>query len=371
MKGGKMKLHIVQAEFGDCLMVETSRSSSRKLVLIDGGPKGNYQDNLKPALMDVLGAKKSIDLLVLSHIDNDHVLGLLEYLADLKELRKARAKGIVKIKNLWHNSLLKIIQTPKNFQGNLGELAGLAILAPTETTNPDGSRGFKEGDQLEDLAHDVETPINREGGGSPITIEQYPKPVQLGKFEVWIVGPSTKSFSKLQKEWQAWFTRQAAAPGMVARGSEAMSDDSTTNLSSIMFLLKEKDRSILFTGDGLGDDILNGLEKIGYPRVDGRYHVNVLKLPHHGSIRNIDGSFFKNVIADLYVVSANGRNGNPEFQTLDWIASAAAEEKRQIRFIFTNKTDTTEQFEKKYPPGGEQLSIEYLPIGAHFFTVEI
>ena len=136
-----MKLHVVQADFGDCLIMETAGASGRKVILIDGGPKGNYQDHLKPALMDILGTKKSIDLLVLSHIDNDHVLGLLEFLNDLKAMRLAKAKGAIRIKNLWHNSLLKIIQTPKNLQGRLDELTGLAILAQAEGINPDGSRG--------------------------------------------------------------------------------------------------------------------------------------------------------------------------------------------------------------------------------------
>jgi hypothetical protein len=61
-------------------------------------------------------------------------------------------------------------------------------------------------------------------------------------------------------------------------------------------------------GDALGDHILDGLEKGGH-LVDGKMHLDVLKLPHHGSERNITPTFFKNITADVYLASANGRTG--------------------------------------------------------------
>jgi len=99
--------------------------------------------------------------------------------------------------------------------------------------------------------------------------------------------------------------------------------------------------------------------------------VDVLKLPHHGSIRNIDGDFFKILTADTYVISANGRDGNPEFQTLEWIADPALTENRKVRFIFTNKTPTTTQFEQKYTPDGVRLSVEYLSSDQDYLTIEL
>jgi hypothetical protein len=50
--------------------------------------------------------------------------------------------------------------------------------------------------------------------------------------------------------------------------------------------------------------------------------VDVLKLPHHGSIRNVDEHFFARVRARNYVISANGRDGNPEDQTLALLCDA-------------------------------------------------
>jgi hypothetical protein len=51
----------------------------------------------------------------------------------------------------------------------------------------------------------------------------------------------------------------------------------------------------------------------------GKFHVDVLKVPHHGSDRNISSEFFNTVIADYYVISANGGDDNPSIDTLKWI----------------------------------------------------
>jgi hypothetical protein len=45
--------------------------------------------------------------------------------------------------------------------------------------------------------------------------------------------------------------------------------------------------------------------------------VDVLKLPHHGSIRNVDRDFLERIEADHYVVSADGKHHNPDLEMLE------------------------------------------------------
>src|SRR6185436_15688532 len=47
---------------------------------------------------------------------------------------------------------------------------------------------------------------------------------------------------------------------------------------------------------------------------------DVLKMPHHGSIRNIDTSYFETIQADHYVMSADGKFDNPDLATLEMIS---------------------------------------------------
>jgi hypothetical protein len=94
------------------------------------------------------------------------------------------------------------------------------------------------------------------------------------------------------------------------------------NLSSIVVVAEAGGKSILLTGDARGDDILDGLEAEGLLKKGGTVHFDVLKLPHHGSERNVETDFFRQVTADHYVISADGRDGNPEVATLQMISDA-------------------------------------------------
>jgi hypothetical protein len=80
---------------------------------------------------------------------------------------------------------------------------------------------------------------------------------------------------------------------------------------------------MLLTGDARGDKILEGLELVGkLTKPDGTIHVDILKVPHHGSDNNMDTIFFQRVIANHYVFSGDGEHGNPERATLQMLLDA-------------------------------------------------
>ena len=55
------KLHVVQAKYGDALILSFGTSAKPRHILIDGGPSGNYAADLEPAAQALPGCK---DLLV-------------------------------------------------------------------------------------------------------------------------------------------------------------------------------------------------------------------------------------------------------------------------------------------------------------------
>ena len=67
-------------------------------------------------------------------------------------------------------------------------------------------------------------------------------------------------------------------------------------------------------------------EAAGKLAAGGTLALDVLKLPHHGSIRNVEADFFTRLPARHYVISANGRDGNPESATLEAIAASRADD---------------------------------------------
>jgi beta-lactamase superfamily II metal-dependent hydrolase len=93
----------------------------------------------------------------------------------------------------------------------------------------------------------------------------------------------------------------------------------------MVFLAEHEGRSMLMTGDARGRYIRDGLDRAGRLR-DGQARVDVLKLQHHGSARNTDEQFFQTVIADDYVISANGMYGNPDKATIDALVGARGQD---------------------------------------------
>lgn len=147
-----------------------------------------------------------------------------------------------------------------------------------------------------------------------------------------------------------------------------MSDRSIPNLSSIIMQIKAEGKTILLTGDCRGDHLQEGLIETGLS-TDGSYHVNVFKVPHHGSQRNMTRELFTQVTADTYVISADGTYGNPDYETLTWIVETAREADRNIQLIVTNQTPATDELLHNYPPDEWGYQIQFIPTGGQYILI--
>jgi beta-lactamase superfamily II metal-dependent hydrolase len=75
------------------------------------------------------------------------------------------------------------------------------------------------------------------------------------------------------------------------------------------------------TGDARGDVILDALDAAGISE-NGRCHFDLLKVQHHASSHSTTQDFFERVTADHYVISGNGKDGNPHPDALRWLSNA-------------------------------------------------
>ena len=102
-------LEALEAKKGDALLLHYGKDADPKLIVIDGGPAGVYAGSLKPRLDEIKKERSphdplAIRLVMVSHIDDDHINGILQMvkkLADLKEQNKPLPYDIT---TLWHNS---------------------------------------------------------------------------------------------------------------------------------------------------------------------------------------------------------------------------------------------------------------------------
>lgn len=136
-----------------------------------------------------------------------------------------------------------------------------------------------------------------------------PDTVMVGGAKVTILGPLQSRLDDLQHEW-AKQAKTAARPADLAGLFREDLDTSVPNLSSLVALVEIDGKRILLTGDARGDDIVTGWKAAsGNPNP---VPLDILKLPHHGSDRDLTEDFVRLFPARHYVVSADGKYGNPD-----------------------------------------------------------
>lgn len=307
----------LNAAEGDCLLLHHGPANARRHIVIDGGPRATWECSLKPrleALRDEHGLDEGeplpIELLVVSHIDNDHIQGVA---AMLDELSRERGRAPWKLANLWCNTFDDKLSTH--------EVAALARL------DAGGAAGVAEGRAVRDLSITLKIPRNGPLRVFPAGLVAYAAAapaaphLAFGELKLTVLSPTVEELTKLQADWDQYLREHAAE---VSRGGAAAAarDTSVPNRSSIILLAEAGGRRVLLPGDARADQIREGLARAGLLPAGGRCEVDVLKLPHHGSIRNADAELFERVRAKHYVISANGTNGNPDPPTLELLERA-------------------------------------------------
>lgn len=347
-------LDVLRARKGDCLMLHFGSEQDPHLVLIDGGPSDVYGPFLKPRLQQIhekRGLQEQealpVDVVMVSHVDDDHIKGIL----DLTREQRTNSPDIrLDVTSLWHNSFDDLLETkPDEVLAGFGA-ASVSSTAAGEAGIDSGSvlasfgakmrmsdevedktthqtvevlSSIPQGRTLRDDAKVLGWKPNHKFKGKLILAAEAAKSVMLGDLKVTVVGPMRPQLLALQKAHDKWLRAQKEKKKKSPEAAlAAFKDESIPNLSSIVVLAELGGKSMLLTGDARGDKILEGMELAGLIEEDGKRHVDLLKVPHHGSDNNMESSFFKRVPADHYVFSGDGEHGNPERKTLQMLLDA-------------------------------------------------
>jgi hypothetical protein len=343
-------LDVLRARKGDCLMLHFGTADDPHLILIDGGPSKVYKPHLAPRIEKLIASREldqndplPVDVVMVSHVDDDHIRGILELTAD--QLGNSPDFRL-KVSSLWHNSFDDLLTTtPEELLAGFGLAsfeAGTSrkpdfdgIELDDETDEEDAHQvidvlaSISQGRQLRDDREVLQRrsparrqwKVNHKFDGELILATEVSEPVMLdGGLRISVAGPMLAELKALQEAHDKWLREQKQGK---KKSPEAMLaafvDKSVPNLSSIVVLAEMGGKSMLLTGDARGDKILEGLELTGLLEPKKSRHVNLLKVPHHGSSNNMEASFFKRLPADHYVFSGDGEHGNPERETLEML----------------------------------------------------
>jgi hypothetical protein len=361
-------LEVRRARKGDCLLLHFGANHDPGLIIIDGGPKNVYKPHLKPRLEQIrtirgLSNQDSlpVDLLMISHVDDDHIQGVLELTREMIEAHEEQKPQLLRVLSFWHNSFDDIIgnkpeELTAAFRSHFGAAAASGGLPADATIDLDDESGelteeivvdnlkvlasIEQGYRLRIDAEKLDFPRNPEFDGKLIIATKDAESIDMGRgLTLTVAGPMKREVEALRKKHDQWLRdlkdKGKSPPAALA----AYVDKSVPNLSSLVLLAESGGKRILLTGDARGDKIIEGLQLAGLLREgdDSTMHVDLLKVPHHGSSNNLERAFFKRITADHYVFSGNGEHGNPERKALEMLFDARGRAKFTVHLTYPVK----------------------------------
>lgn len=358
-----MKLRIFQSDKGDCLLLQGSDGTH---VLCDGGMRDSMHNVVRKELGKLRTQGTKLDYVYVSHIDQDHIAGVLALLEDELEWRlydHHKANGTPKPKpkvprppeigGIWHNAFRDQVGENSERVEDLLAAASSTFLATGDADLRSIGSEYQQialsiGEALKvsrlasaDLLKIPTNVLPGATGPAKLLMSRKNQPsIAVGSMNFTIVGPRPKELEDLKKGWNSWLESvegekavsrlrreirekidafgTAGGVSTAWNGIPSYKGVTPPNIASLMFMVEENGKRLLLTGDSHFDMIRDGLKSAGFLTNDC-IHLDVLKVQHHGATANLDADFAKHVSADHYIFCGNGEHGNPEIEVIDHI----------------------------------------------------
>jgi beta-lactamase superfamily II metal-dependent hydrolase len=345
-------VHFLPAKAGDCLVIEFDNGDC---ILIDCGYKSTYETELKPLLIQLNNKGCRVILMLITHIDQDHIEGAISFLS---ENGHANTPHIIEVKNIWFNGFFNTLFMRDEFQERkraaikdlqrrqMNKVLGQLFMQINGNVGPisaEQSRSFEElcalyGYRLN--AQFVDRVVKRIVGSRDHLIDHS---IQIGECKLIVLSPNEESLDRLahklniemirnfgihyelsdNMEFAALFERLmelqieqvsfeeyiSASEPVLERwiGTSSMAQMNEVNKASIVVEIEYKGLRLLLTGDSDSD---NWVEFVAD-------EYDLIKIAHHGTTKpNID--LLEKARGKAILISTDGgrKNRHPENELL-------------------------------------------------------
>lgn len=344
-------LEMLPAREGDCLWITYGDETSKRHVLIDGGRSATGKA-VRKKIAALPEDERRLELIVASHVDRDHIEGLLALAED--------KFGGVEIGDIWFNGYTHLVNGFIPFGAVQGERLGDALIANGLPWNEAFGRkrvAIEEGEpiRLPDLP-----------GGLRLTLLS-PTPAKLQAMkavweaEVRIAG--MKAGLPAEQALPRGFRRMGPIDVDTLAASQFEDDHAEANGTSIALLAEFAGRRVLLSADAHGDVLTASLKTLAN---GGRLKLDAFKIPHHGSAHNLSREMLDLIECKRFLVSTNGSYFNhPDSSAISRIVRHGGE---RPEIVFNYRTDETESWEDANLQSRFEYSTVY-PGGANGFQL--
>jgi hypothetical protein len=302
MAGKFFSIEMLPARHGDCLWIEYGDDDGTNRILIDGGPVGTFKE-LSQRIGQMPAGEKDLELVVLSHVDADHVEGLVRLFAE-KPLPVA-------VRSVWFNGWRQMNPKHKLLGAKQGEfLSALLVRRAPDAWKADAPPWY--------VPSQGKLPELQLPGGMTFTL----------------LSPSAAKLKAMAAEWKKKMEEEGLTPGDLDAAWEALAktkkflpkkgllgaapsldkllkkqfaiDQAEANGSSIAMLAEYGGKSALLLADAHPDVVAQSIKRLCAARKIKRLHVDVVKVAHHGSKANTDEGLLNLIDCRNYLISTNG-----------------------------------------------------------------
>lgn len=330
-------VEMLPAEHGDCLWIEYGDADRPHIILIDGGPSSNatatrLRARIEERLAARSGRRRAAELLVVTHIDADHITGALNLLED--------REACPPFDDVWFNAWDHL---PQDLLGaKQGEALSAAILARR-------------------------LPWNAAFDGAAVMVgDEGPLPVVTldGDMTLTLLSPTRNELAELRPVWEKEVRDAGLVPGHGAvppppepadvlgdgpldpdelAAQRFTPDPSKANRASIAFLAEHDGRSVLLTGDASAPVLVDALRRLAAERGVERVQVDAVKLPHHGSRKNVNVELLELLDTPAFLFSSNGK----QFCHPDAVAVSRVVVHSPAELVFNYRTQFNEVWDNR------------------------
>ncbi len=303
-------IDMLPAGRGDCFWIEYGDPGNPHRVLIDGGVQGTHRA-IRERLEKLGEDQRHLDLLAVTHIDLDHIAGVLELFRD-------PVPGLA-IDDVWFNAW-----------DHLGQ-------DEPEPEPDDALLGPKQGESLVFYLKRTDQAWNVAFGGSAVEVDPHgtlPTHELAGGMKLTLLSPTPERLHALAKDWTKVIEGIELVPGDAGAALEGYDDEddfllgaapeppppdvpelgasrfkadtSRANGSSIAFLAEYDGKRCLFLGDAFAGDVTAAVRRLAADEGDKILAVDALKLSHHGGRKNTNAELLAALACNCYLISTDG-----------------------------------------------------------------
>ena len=308
-----MEVKFLKSGKGDSILIKSKGEN----MLIDGGDDSSH---LLEELDYIHNDGQCLDILAITHHDSDHIKGIIDFLMELKN--KRYGEPIDFVKRVFFNSprLIKGVSIPKD-------------------------SNFLSFEQ----ASDVEKIISNLGLKWDTILLNSSAPLILGDVRLTCLSPTEEiadgyanaNGAKLSPDERSdWDKNMTYLEKYIADRSL---DNTVPNRSSIVFSIEYNGKRGLLTGDITPKIFEKIISKLYEDNGNKQIPFDFIKLPHHGSHRNITKEIISKIDCSNYVICTDGNNHFlPDKKALLKVIKYQTASKKNISFLF-NYSETLEK----------------------------